>query len=166
MAARRPGRGGLARQHSVREPGFHLRSRRAQKGAASFNLGAGAGFEKASTARTEDTADSANSFTVDDTEYNIFNTDRRLEALRSIACRSPASSKKKSLIYFSSGMDRTGIENESRAALGHERRGSGQHVHLHHRTFAACRPASRRRGAKRQPARRFPLLWRDRHSMT
>jgi hypothetical protein len=50
---------------------------------------------------------------VDDTEYNIFNTDRRLQALRSIAEKLATINEKKSLIYFSSGMDRTGIENQS-----------------------------------------------------
>ena len=50
-----------------------------------FNLGAGAGFEEGSVGTTEGTPDNANSFTVDDTEYNIFNTDMRLEALRTIA---------------------------------------------------------------------------------
>ena len=53
------------------------------------------------------------SFTTDDTEYNIFNTDRRLQALRSIADKLSSIEEKKSLIYFSSGMDRTGIENQS-----------------------------------------------------
>jgi VWFA-related protein len=79
----------------------------------SFNLGAGAGFEEGSTGTTEGTADNANSFTVDDTEYNIFNTDRRLQALRTIAQQVASVPQKKALIYFSSGMDRTGIENES-----------------------------------------------------
>ncbi len=78
-----------------------------------FNLGGGAGFEEGSTGTTEGTADNANSFTVDDTEYNIFNTDRRLEALRTIALQVASVPQQKALIYFSSGMDRTGIENES-----------------------------------------------------
>lgn len=78
-----------------------------------FNFGAGAGFEEGSTGSTEGTADNANSFTTDDTEYNIFNTDRRLEALRTIAQQVASVPQKKALIYFSSGMDRTGIENES-----------------------------------------------------
>ena len=42
-------------------------------------------MKRASTGTTEGTADTGGSFTVDDTEYNIFNTDRRLEALRSVA---------------------------------------------------------------------------------
>ncbi len=79
----------------------------------SFNLGAGGGFEEGSTGTTEGTAETGGSFAVDDTEYNIFNTDRRLQALRSIADKLAHIEEKKSLIYFSSGMDRTGIENQS-----------------------------------------------------
>jgi VWFA-related protein len=78
-----------------------------------FNTGAGQGFEEGSTGSTEGTPDTGQAFTVDDTEYNIFNTDRRLEALRSVAERLSHVQQKKSLIYFSSGMDRTGIENQS-----------------------------------------------------
>jgi VWFA-related protein len=79
----------------------------------SFNTGANAGFELGSTGTTEGTPDTAQSFTVDDTEYNIFNTDRRLEALRAVADQLANVPQKKSLIYFSSGMQRTGIENQS-----------------------------------------------------
>jgi VWFA-related protein len=78
-----------------------------------INLGGGQGFEEGSTGSTEGTPDTGGSFTADDTEYNIFNTDRRLEALRSVADRLSHVDEKKSLIYFSSGMDRTGIENQS-----------------------------------------------------
>ncbi len=78
-----------------------------------LNSGAGTGYEEGSTGTTEGTADTGNSFTVDDTEYNIFNTDRRLQALRTVAQQVASVPQKKALIYFSSGMDRTGIENES-----------------------------------------------------
>ena len=78
-----------------------------------FNTGAGQGFEEGSTGTTEGTPDTGQSFTADDTEFNIFNTDRRLEAIRSVAERLSHVQQKKSLIYFSSGMDRTGIENQS-----------------------------------------------------
>ncbi len=90
-----------------------------KKALESLNLGGGQGFEEGSTGTTEGTADTGNSFTADDTEYNIFNTDRRLEALRSVATRLAGVDQKKSLIYFSSGMDRTGIENQAelRAAI-------------------------------------------------
>ncbi|HSZ62584.1 MAG TPA: VWA domain-containing protein [Terriglobales bacterium] len=84
-----------------------------------FSTGAGQGFEEGATGTTEGTPDSGQPFTADDTEYNIFNTDRRLEALRSVAEKLAYVQQKKSLIYFSSGMDRTGIENQSelRAAV-------------------------------------------------
>ena len=84
-----------------------------------FSSGSGQGFEEGTTGTTEGTPDTGQPFTADDTEYNIFNTDRRLEALRSVAERLAHVQQKKSLIYFSSGMDRTGIENQSelRAAV-------------------------------------------------
>jgi VWFA-related protein len=84
-----------------------------------FGSGSGQGFEEGTTGTTEGTPDSGQPFTADDTEYNIFNTDRRLEALRSVAEKLSHVQQKKSLIYFSSGMDRTGIENQSelRAAV-------------------------------------------------
>ena len=84
-----------------------------------FGAGSGQGYEEGTTGTTEGTPDTGQPFTADDTEYNIFNTDRRLEALRSVAEKSARLQQKKSLIYFSSGMDRTGIENQSelRAAI-------------------------------------------------
>ncbi len=79
----------------------------------SFNLGAGQGYEEGATGTTEGTPDTGQSFTADDTEYNVFNTDRRLDAIRSIAEKLEHVQQRKSLIYFSGGMARTGIENES-----------------------------------------------------
>jgi VWFA-related protein len=80
---------------------------------SAFNAGSGQGFEEGTTGTTEGTPDVGQSFTADDTEYNIFNTDRRLEAIRSVAEKLAHVQQKKSLIYFSSGMDRTGLENQS-----------------------------------------------------
>ncbi|HET6177074.1 MAG TPA: VWA domain-containing protein [Candidatus Sulfotelmatobacter sp.] len=84
-----------------------------------FSTGTGQGFEEGTSGTTEGTPDTGQPFTADDTEYNIFNTDRRLEALRSVAEKLSHLQQKKSLIYFSSGMDRTGIENQAelRAAI-------------------------------------------------
>src|SRR5580704_7646960 len=78
-----------------------------------FGEGSGQGYQEGTTGTTEGTPDTGQTFTADDTEYNIFNTDRRLEALRSVAERLARVQQKKSLIYFSNGMDRTGIENQS-----------------------------------------------------
>ena len=84
-----------------------------------FDVGAGQGFELGDTGDTDATPDTGASFTADETEYNIFNTDRRLQALRSIANSLSRVQQRKSLLYFSSGMQRTGIENQSelRAAV-------------------------------------------------
>lgn len=84
-----------------------------KKELVAFNTGAGQGFEEGSNGTTEGTPDTGQSFAADDTEFNIFNTDRRLEAIRSVAEKLSHVQQKKSLIYFSSGMDRTGIENQS-----------------------------------------------------
>jgi VWFA-related protein len=84
-----------------------------------FTAGSSQGYDAGSTGTTEGTADTAQAFTADDTEFNIFNTDRRLQALRSVAESLAKVDQKKSLIYFSGGIDRTGIENQSqlRAAI-------------------------------------------------
>ncbi|MGB9103777.1 MAG: VWA domain-containing protein [Terriglobales bacterium] len=83
------------------------------KALARMNPSSGGGFDEGLTGDTEGTADTAQPFTPDDTEYNIFNTDRRLEALQSLADSLSRIEQKKSVIYFSSGMDKTGIENQS-----------------------------------------------------
>lgn len=73
----------------------------------------GAGFEAGATGGTEGTPDTGGSFTADDTEYNIFDTDRELAALESLGNMLGAIKQRKSVIYFSGGMTRTGIENQS-----------------------------------------------------
>ena len=80
---------------------------------------AAGGFDAGATADTESTPDTANSFTADDTEFNIFNTDRKLQALKSVAASLAKIEQKKSLILFGSGVSQTGIENQSelRAAI-------------------------------------------------
>jgi len=84
-----------------------------------FTAGSSEGFDAGSTGTTEGLSDTGTAFTADDTEFNIFNTDRRLQALRSVAESLSKVDQKKSLIYFSGGIDRTGIENQSqlRAAI-------------------------------------------------
>lgn len=60
----------------------------------------------------EDTAEDS-LFSADESEFNLFNTDRKLAALEDIARSLQALPEKKALIYFSSGVNRTGVENES-----------------------------------------------------
>jgi VWFA-related protein len=62
------------------------------------------------TAVTEDTGAA---FTADDTEFNVFNTDRKLAAIESICEVLESIPGKKSLIQFTSGITQTGEENRS-----------------------------------------------------
>jgi VWFA-related protein len=70
------------------------------------------GFEDGTTGDSDGTADNGNAFTADDTEFNIFSTDRRLDALQTLADGLAGIEQKKSVIYFSSGMNQTGQDNQ------------------------------------------------------
>jgi VWFA-related protein len=75
---------------------------------------AGEGSELAGEATTgPDEEDDSGAFTADDTEFNIFNTDRKLSALEQAAKKLGVFPEKKALIYFSSGVGKTGTENQS-----------------------------------------------------
>jgi VWFA-related protein len=65
------------------------------------------------TADEESGEDTGAAFLADESEFNIFNTDRKLAALESAAKMLAALPEKKALVYFSSGVGRTGVENES-----------------------------------------------------
>ncbi|MEW5983089.1 MAG: VWA domain-containing protein [Acidobacteriota bacterium] len=65
----------------------------------------------------EDAPDTGAAYTPDDTEFTIFNTDRRLEALRALADTLADIEQKKSVIYFSSGMTQSGLDNEASLRL-------------------------------------------------
>ncbi|HEV2200930.1 MAG TPA: VWA domain-containing protein [Bryobacteraceae bacterium] len=82
--------------------------------AALGRMATGEGSDLAGMAATAaDEGDDSGSFTADDTEFNIFNTDRKLTALEDAARKLAAYPEKKALIYFSSGVEKTGIENQS-----------------------------------------------------
>jgi VWFA-related protein len=77
-------------------------------------LTVGAGSDFADLASTSaDEGDDSGSFAADDTEFNIFNTDRKLSALEDASKKLGAFPEKKALIYFSSGVGKTGVENQS-----------------------------------------------------
>src|SRR5215831_2137488 len=82
---------------------------------STFTLGEGEGFANGATAAdaadAADNSDAAAAFTPDETEYNVFNTDRRLQALVSLANELSVIPQRKSVLYFSGGMQRTGVEN-------------------------------------------------------
>ena len=60
-----------------------------------------------------DTQDISGSFVADETEFNIFNSDRKLAALEDAARRLAHYPEKKALVYISSGIQKTGVENQS-----------------------------------------------------
>jgi len=58
-------------------------------------------------------ADTGAAFTQDDSEFNIFNTDRKLAALESAVKMLGGLPEKKALVYFASGMSMSGIDNQA-----------------------------------------------------
>lgn len=77
-----------------------------------LNPATAAGYAAGSTGTTEGTADNGDTFAADDTEFNIANADRSLEAVESICDMLRGVDQKKSLLYFSSGIQRSGVDNE------------------------------------------------------
>ena len=68
------------------------------------------GFMEGATPEAEATETEA--FVPDDSEFNIFNTDRRLQAIETLAGALAPIQQKKSIIYFSSGVTRSGTDNQ------------------------------------------------------
>ncbi len=68
--------------------------------------------EGATPSDTDDSDDST-AFTADETEFNVFNTDRKLTALETAVRMLGSLPEKKALVYFSSGVGKTGTENQS-----------------------------------------------------
>ncbi len=73
----------------------------------------GEGSDMANTVSDDSSEDTGAAFTQDDTEFNIFNTDRQLAALESAVKMLASLSEKKALVYFASGMSKTGVDNEA-----------------------------------------------------
>ena len=76
-----------------------------------LTIGEGQGFEIDN--QDDSASDTGAAFQQDDTEFNIFNTDRQLSALETAAKMLGALNEKKSLIYFASGMQRNGLDNQA-----------------------------------------------------
>ncbi|MGI8959485.1 MAG: VWA domain-containing protein [Bryobacteraceae bacterium] len=74
----------------------------------------GESSENAAMADTgADAQDQSGQFVADETEFNIFNSDLKLAALEDAARRLAQFPEKKALIYFSSGIQKTGVDNQS-----------------------------------------------------
>jgi VWFA-related protein len=68
------------------------------------------GFEEGSPLTGEETE--ADGFVADDSEFNIFNTDRRLAAIEQLSDALAPIQQKKSIVYFSSGVTQRGEDNQ------------------------------------------------------
>jgi VWFA-related protein len=73
----------------------------------------GEGQGSAETIDDASSADTGAAFGQDDTEFNVFNTDRQLSALETAAKMLGQLNEKKSLIYFASGLRLNGIDNQA-----------------------------------------------------
>ena len=75
------------------------------------------GMEQSNTSDVQE--DTGAAFSADDSEYNIFNTDLRLQAIAQVSQVLSRIDQKKSILYFSGGVQKTGTENQSqlRAAV-------------------------------------------------
>jgi VWFA-related protein len=80
---------------------------------AAYNGDDTTGFANGATGTTDGTSDDTTAFAADDTEYNSLNTDRELLAIRSIAKSLEHVDQRKSMLYFSGGLTRNGIENQA-----------------------------------------------------
>ena len=88
------------------------------KEVGAYNGTEGQGFAQGATANSNQVEDTTG-YTPDESEYNDINTDRELFALRAVAKSLEKIGEKKSLLYFSGGISRDGIENQAslRAAI-------------------------------------------------
>ncbi|HEY1768399.1 MAG TPA: VWA domain-containing protein [Terracidiphilus sp.] len=77
-----------------------------------YNGTEGQGFAQGANANSNQVEDTT-SYTADESEYNDINTDRELFALKAIAQSLSRIGEKKSLLYFSGGISRDGIENQA-----------------------------------------------------
>ncbi len=83
-----------------------------------YNGTEGQGFAQGANSNSNQVEDTTG-YTPDESEYNDINTDRELFALRAVSKALEKISEKKSLLYFSGGISRDGIENQAslRAAV-------------------------------------------------
>ena len=78
----------------------------------SYSGASAQGFAPGATSTTNQIED-ATSFTPDESEYNDLNTDRELFAIAAISKSLAGINQKKSMLYFSGGIQRDGIENQA-----------------------------------------------------
>jgi VWFA-related protein len=71
------------------------------------------GSESSGFGTADSSSDDSSSFTADDSEFNSLNTDRQLYAIRTVCKSIEKVEQKKSMLYFSGGLSRQGVENQA-----------------------------------------------------
>ncbi len=107
----------------------------------------GAGFASGSEGGgTDGSSDDSSSFVADDSEFNALNTDRQLYAIRTVCKSMEKVEQKKSMLYFSGGLSRQGIENQAsiRAADQRVRQGGYGDVCSRYAWSTGAEPGGRR----------------------
>ncbi|MFB3825992.1 MAG: VWA domain-containing protein [Bryobacteraceae bacterium] len=99
------------------------------------------GMENGTTGAADE-EDTGAAYSQDDSEFNIFNTDRKLAALESAARMLASLPEKKALVYFASGMTRTGVDNQAqlRSTVNAAIRGNVAFYPVDARGLAAAAP--------------------------
>jgi VWFA-related protein len=82
------------------------------KAVNSYSAASGEGFQQGANSSSNQVEDST-AYTADESEFNDLNTDRELYAIQSISKSLAYLNQKKSLLYFSGGIERDGIENQA-----------------------------------------------------
>jgi VWFA-related protein len=80
-----------------------------------LNVGDSTDLAQLGTTTTEENTseDVSDAYQADETQFNIFNTDRKLSAIESVGKMFQQLPEKKFLVHFSSGISTTGVENQS-----------------------------------------------------
>jgi VWFA-related protein len=73
----------------------------------------GEASEMANVVSDDSSEDTGAAYVADDTEFNIFNTDRQLASLEAAVKMLATLPEKKALVYFGSGVSRNGIDNDA-----------------------------------------------------
>lgn len=79
----------------------------------SLIVGEGSDLAVEGSTGADNEEDTGAAYTADDTEFNIFNTDQKLAALENAAHMLGSLPEKKALVYFASGVSKTGVDNEA-----------------------------------------------------
>jgi VWFA-related protein len=82
-----------------------------EKDIKKLTIGEGQGLDE--TVSDDSAADTGAAFQQDDSEFNIFNTDRQLAALETAVKMLGPLKEKKAVVYFSSGITRNGVDNQA-----------------------------------------------------